>query len=200
VPGAVPGVPGVPGVTPGVGGVPSLVPGVGVPGVGVLPGAGEGITHPAVRDGNGMPVLTAVPLLALQASPRSGCSLVLSLPNSVRRTVTSSQPAPFWASCVDIRVLALLHSPARPGRGWHTAQGDRVGTFSSCRMGQGQPPGVTVPSVWAGGAWPHCLSPAGVPGAGVPGVGGIPGRWCRRWVLLCGVGLHREGEGCCGAG
>lgn len=40
VPGAVPGVAGVPGVTPGVGGVPGLVPGVGVPGTGILPGAG----------------------------------------------------------------------------------------------------------------------------------------------------------------
>lgn len=46
VPGAVPGGPGVPGVTPGVGGVPGLVPSVGVPGAGVLPGAGEGSTAP----------------------------------------------------------------------------------------------------------------------------------------------------------
>lgn len=111
-----PGAPGVPGVTPGIGGVPGLVPGVGVPGAGVLPGAGEGITHPAVCDGNGMPVLTAVPLLVLQASPRSGCSLVLSLPNSVRSVVTVPQPAPLWASCVDIRALSLLRIPACPGR------------------------------------------------------------------------------------
>lgn len=38
--GGVPGIAGVPGVTPGVGGVPGLVPGVGVPGTGILPGAG----------------------------------------------------------------------------------------------------------------------------------------------------------------
>lgn len=48
VPGAVPGVGGVPGVTPGVGGVPGLVPGVGVPGTGIIPGAGTCFVPPCL--------------------------------------------------------------------------------------------------------------------------------------------------------
>lgn len=46
VPGVVPGVAGVPGVTPGVGAVPGLVPGLGIPGTGILPGAGTCFVPP----------------------------------------------------------------------------------------------------------------------------------------------------------